>query len=87
MHNSDPLDTFIIGSDNEITHSLPTGKISLGCVDESGFSKLQTTPSPFDKLGIFNTTPNPTPHLQSVEVENWVFCNPDSHHKRKDTLH
>jgi hypothetical protein len=39
------------------------GKASLGCVDGFGSSKLQTAPSPFDKLGIFNTPSNPTPQL------------------------
>jgi hypothetical protein len=76
MHNLDPLNTFIIGSGNESTHSLPMGKIGLGY--SNGFSsfKLQTTPSPSDKLGIFNTSTNPTPQIQSVEGEDWVVLQP-----------
>ncbi len=72
MHNSDPLYTSIIGGANESTHSLPMGKTGLGYADGSSSSKFQTTPSTYDKLGIFSTPPNPTPQLQSVEGGNWV---------------
>ncbi len=60
MHdNSNPVDTFAVGSGLESAHSLFRGKTIVGGVDGFGSSKLQTTLiTPFEKIRKKSTTIN-----------------------------
>jgi hypothetical protein len=84
MHDANPLDTSGGGSGNEVSaHSLSREKIDLGCVGGSNPSKLQTTPTPYKKLGIESTLVNSSPQIQSVEGVDWVVLQPSSFPSKK----
>jgi hypothetical protein len=87
MHdNSDPLDTFVVGSGLENADSLSRGKTIVGGADGFGSSKLHTTPiTPFERIGKESTTINliVIAQIHSVESVDWAILQPRSSPSKK----
>ncbi len=78
------MDTFIGGNGNEVSpHPLSREKIDLSCVGGSNSFKHQTTPAPFENLGIESTLLDSTPWFQSLEGVDYIVLQPKSFPSKK----